>query len=1203
MQNQNEVLKEQKVQTDSAGNAMKRYQTYSESTEAKVNDLKNSMQQLWQSVIKSSTINSAISILNNLVKGITTLGSISTTSKAEIATLTATIVALGLAIKSVGGLSSIKTAIEEVGVQAAASATQEALMTGVTTGLATAVKGLGMALEFLTTTPIGLLITGLGLATVALFKHIEAEKEDKKYADDLRTSYDALNKSIKNNSVKSSDSDYQKMKKTQDELTSAIKQHNSAQQKLSQLQKDEDEAEKNHINVVGNNAKERQQLIVTINNSEKSIEKITKALNSEGIAYDSVTGKIQKVQIAENLANAGNAIDKIKQKAEATKSVNETINNQAQEYLKLNSQQDKDVTTKTRMTQIANNLKGSIDGLTTETDKNGNVVITNTDLLSKQIQMFGKNQDAIITLENVELEESKVKQKVEVGKTEITYQEAKKRIEEYQKEIQAIKDVESAELDKVNEESQNADKNAQTIEKGTQAKINSKQSAINDMQAQLNDLDKLYSAAENENAGSNVNTDSSSGGESSFEPEAGESESAKEKADKKAKQLQEKALEGQVKDLEREKKAYDDQIETQQKNEQDRLDKIKDSLQAQLDILQKKKEQQEEMNSLIKDQNDLVKAQQNLQNAQLQKIQIMDANGNLVWVTDETKVSSAREKLGEAQNNLNVEKNNQAEKHQEENINAQIKQVEAQKEAYKAQYDNNKSAKDKAYESQIDALNQQKESLQGYREGTDDAEAGVKHVAEDSIEIVIGNQLREFEGGEVVLNGAKTNQIMNGANKVANVSNQNGNNQVGTNGINSQLNNMAKKAEQTTGESLISNKQLVKKPVTDLKNEITNEIIQYVNGTGQYSVEANKNVGTGISNSQDSVLNPTKTLINTTKNLITTFAQNTINDGLEIDKQIGKGITDGEKDLTKIVDDLCQKIVDEFKKDLDIHSPSRVLYQIGQFAVQGFVNGMSETDIEKLIKDKLTSMGGMINQQAVNISGSLQDWIHQAMQLTNTPDSWFNSLATIAMKESDGNPTNVNTYDSNFLAGHPSKGVMQMIDESFRDNMVSGHNNIFNPVDNIASAINYIRRRYGDVSNVPGIKSLARGGSYVGYQKGTPENGVPKADMYKINEDTRDGSELVFLNEGDQVINSKRSSILKKIADIVGQTGSLDKALYTSNLGIDTSNISLPSNINLNVNKPQTIENKKNINIENLNLTANNPGAFINGLEQYVKTL
>ncbi len=77
---------------------------------------------------------------------------------------------------------------------------------------------------------------------------------------------------------------------------------------------------------------------------------------------------------------------------------------------------------------------------------------------------------------------------------------------------------------------------------------------------------------------------------------------------------------------------------------------------------------------------------------------------------------------------------------------------------------------------------------------------------------------------------------------------------------------------------------------------------------------------------------------------------------------------------------------------------------------------------------------------------------------------------------------------------------MQTIPSTFSSNAFPGHNNILNPVDNILAAINYIKGRYGDISNHPGLKSMARGGPYVGYAKGGTSPG-------------RGGSKLAVLNE------------------------------------------------------------------------------------------
>jgi hypothetical protein len=73
------------------------------------------------------------------------------------------------------------------------------------------------------------------------------------------------------------------------------------------------------------------------------------------------------------------------------------------------------------------------------------------------------------------------------------------------------------------------------------------------------------------------------------------------------------------------------------------------------------------------------------------------------------------------------------------------------------------------------------------------------------------------------------------------------------------------------------------------------------------------------------------------------------------------------------------------------------------------------------------------------------------------------------------------TGNSNAQAGHPSKGLMQTIDSTFQANMLPGHGNVYNPVDNIVAGVRYALSRYGSIGNVPGIVAVHSGHAYVGY--------------------------------------------------------------------------------------------------------------------------
>ena len=96
-----------------------------------------------------------------------------------------------------------------------------------------------------------------------------------------------------------------------------------------------------------------------------------------------------------------------------------------------------------------------------------------------------------------------------------------------------------------------------------------------------------------------------------------------------------------------------------------------------------------------------------------------------------------------------------------------------------------------------------------------------------------------------------------------------------------------------------------------------------------------------------------------------------------------------------------------------------------------------------------------------SVPGNVRQWIEQAMAIVGVGPDWENDLLKVAMRESGGDPHAINLWDSNAKAGHPSKGLMQTIDSTFQSNMLPGHGDIWNPVDNAIAAIRYIQGRYG----------------------------------------------------------------------------------------------------------------------------------------------
>ncbi|MEU8973758.1 transglycosylase SLT domain-containing protein [Streptomyces monashensis] len=108
----------------------------------------------------------------------------------------------------------------------------------------------------------------------------------------------------------------------------------------------------------------------------------------------------------------------------------------------------------------------------------------------------------------------------------------------------------------------------------------------------------------------------------------------------------------------------------------------------------------------------------------------------------------------------------------------------------------------------------------------------------------------------------------------------------------------------------------------------------------------------------------------------------------------------------------------------------------------------------------------------VNASGytnTLDGWIRESLSIMaqkGIPGS-YNGIYRNVMRESSGNPTAINNWDSNAAAGIPSKGLLQVIDPTFRAYHVTGTAlDPYDPVANITAACNYAAARYGSIDNV-----------------------------------------------------------------------------------------------------------------------------------------
>ncbi|MCX2926393.1 transglycosylase SLT domain-containing protein [Streptomyces sp. NEAU-W12] len=102
---------------------------------------------------------------------------------------------------------------------------------------------------------------------------------------------------------------------------------------------------------------------------------------------------------------------------------------------------------------------------------------------------------------------------------------------------------------------------------------------------------------------------------------------------------------------------------------------------------------------------------------------------------------------------------------------------------------------------------------------------------------------------------------------------------------------------------------------------------------------------------------------------------------------------------------------------------------------------------------------------------NLDGWIRESLSVMaqhGIPGS-YDSIHRNILRESSGNPQAINLWDSNAMAGTPSKGLLQVIDPTFQAYHVPGTAfDPFDPVANITAACNYAADRYGSIDNVFG---------------------------------------------------------------------------------------------------------------------------------------
>jgi len=159
-----------------------------------------------------------------------------------------------------------------------------------------------------------------------------------------------------------------------------------------------------------------------------------------------------------------------------------------------------------------------------------------------------------------------------------------------------------------------------------------------------------------------------------------------------------------------------------------------------------------------------------------------------------------------------------------------------------------------------------------------------------------------------------------------------------------------------------------------------------------------------------------------------------------------------------------------------------------------------ENDVSSLLKSmSVTRENGPLEFGTPYEAGNertLDGQIAKALGLMGLPQRLAPGVKKIIMRESTGRANAVNDWDSNASAGTPSKGLMQLIDTTFRNAVLPelADRGIFDPVANITAGVRTMVANHSieDVE-AGGLRNSA--GNYIGYGGAAiPDDGLGRAD-------------------------------------------------------------------------------------------------------------
>ncbi len=199
-------------------------------------------------------------------------------------------------------------------------------------------------------------------------------------------------------------------------------------------------------------------------------------------------------------------------------------------------------------------------------------------------------------------------------------------------------------------------------------------------------------------------------------------------------------------------------------------------------------------------------------------------------------------------------------------------------------------------------------------------------------------------------------------------------------------------------------------------------------------------------------------------------------------------------------------------------------------------------------------LNGIKDPQNTQISGDsvggsgVERWRNVAIKALKMTGQYstsnLNALLHQMRTESNGNPKAINLWDPNAMKGTPSKGLMQVIDPTFRQYAMPGFNtNIYDPLSNILASIKYALATYGSLTNA------YRG---VGYENGGI---ITKEHIARVGEGNKE--EVVIPLTGSGLKRSRAMQLLAYANEKLNRNQSTPVSGTTSSTNSDMAQMLL----------------------------------------------